>query len=268
MMYSIEHSILEAAKLGDQNALNKVLTSIKSPVYQLCLKMQLFPSDAQDATQEVLIKVMRNLPKFRGDSQFSTWVYRIAMNHLITFQGKKSRHFEMPFEAYAQMIDEGQVASSQYAQNEGEKQLLEKEVMISCTQGLLLCLTPTNRLTYILGAILELSSKEGGAILGITPENFRQQLSRSKQKIAQFLNKKCGLFNQKNPCRCHRKIDLLVKKGLVNPSNLKFKSSNQPVEELFDQIDALEKSIAIYRALPEQPFPDKIFNKIKNMLYE
>ena len=102
--------------------------------------MLLFPEDAKDATQEILIRIVTRLSTYRCESQFKTWVYRIATNYLLNVKGKKSRVFAMPFEEYAQLIDQGQSNLVTYTQNEGELSLLEEEVKISCTQGLLLCL--------------------------------------------------------------------------------------------------------------------------------
>ena len=105
----------------------------------------------------------------------------------------------MPFEDYADLIDSGQSNEIRYSKNQGELSLLEEEVKVSCTQGLLLCLNEVDRMVYILSDILEFNGVEGSEILGISAENYRQILSRSRKKIRSFLNNKCGLANPKNP---------------------------------------------------------------------
>jgi len=258
--------LVEKANSGDKNALEKVLIEIKDLVYNLSLKMLLFPEDAKDATQEVLIKVVTHLSTFSHKSQFKTWVYRVTTNYLLTQKGKRSKEFAMPFEDYADLIDLGQSNEVRYSKNEGELALLEEEVKVSCTQGLLLCLNEFDRMIYILSDILEFNSVEGSDILGITTENFRQILSRSRKKIRNFLNNKCGLANPKNPCRCKRKIDFLIKEKNVNPKDLRFaKFSNRSID-LIDQINHLEKSVAIYRSTPNFSAPETILKELRTTL--
>ena len=259
-------TLVKKANAGDKQSLELVILEINDLVYNLSLKMLLFPEDAKDATQEILIKVITHLSTFHYQSQFTTWVYRIATNYLITYKGKKSKEFAMPFKEYAVLIDSGQSDTVSYAKNAGELALLEEEVKVSCTQGLLLCLNSSDRLVYILAEILEFTSKEGAAILTITPDNFRKKLSRSRQKIRNFLTNKCGLANSENPCRCHKKIDFLTHQKVINPDNLRFAQFTKRSIDLVDQIGDLEKAIAIYRATPVIPAPETIMKTIKETI--
>ena len=172
----------------------------------------------------------------------------------------------MPFDDYADLIDLGQSDFVNHAKNEGELYLLEEEVKVSCTQGLLLCLNSVDRIVYILSEILEFDGNEGAEILEITSENFRKKLSRSRSKIRNFLSSKCGLANPKNPCRCSRKVDFLVNQNIINPKSLKFAQFSNRSIDLVNQISDLEKSIAIYRSIPSFTAPKVILNKIKKTI--
>lgn len=258
--------LVEQAIAGDKPALEQVLLGVKDLVYNLSVKMLLFPEDAEDATQEILIKLMTRLSTFKGQSQFTTWVYRVASNYLLTVKGKKSGEFAMDFGDYADFIDSGQSDSVATATNEGELVMLEEEVKVSCTQGLLLCLDPSHRMTYLLGDILDFSSKEGARVLAVTPETFRQQLSRARKKIRNFLQQKCGLVNPSNPCRCHRKIDFLANQGLVNAATPRFARFKERSIELMQTISDLEKETAIYRSNPDFEAPESISKNLKNLL--
>lgn len=258
--------IIKKASLGDRKSLELVVLEIKDLVYNLSLKLLLFSEDAKDATQEILIKVITHLSTFRGQSQFKTWVYRIATNYLINFKGKKSLEFAIPFDDYAVLIDSGQSNVVRYTKNEGELSLLEEEVKVSCTQGLLLCLNTTDRLVYILSEILEFNSNEGAEILEITPENFRKKLSRSRKKIRHFLNDKCGLVNANNPCRCNKKIDFLIQQNIVDPKKLRFAEFTKRSIDLVNQIGDLEKSVALYRSTPNIPTPQSILKAIRETI--
>lgn len=259
--------LVKNAQNGDRRSLDSLIIEIKDLVYNLSLRMLLYPMDAQDATQEILVKIVTHLSTFKGDSKFQTWVYRVATNYLLTEKGKKSTEFALGFEAYgSQFIDAGHSETIGYTQNKGEQLLLEEEVKVSCTHGMLLCLNETNRMVYILGVILEFSSIEGSEILAITAENFRKQLSRSKTKLRNFLAAKCGLANPKNPCRCTRKIDFLINEKVIDPKALRFANQKERSIELIERISTLEKSAAIFRSTQQYATPEDVVQKMKETI--
>ena len=266
MSENLETLVIKANS-GDKKALESVINEIQDLVYNLSLKMLLFHDDAKDATQEILIKIVTHLSTFKHESKFTTWVYRVATNYLISHKGKKSNSYAMSFDEYAKQVDTGQNDTVKYTQNEGELSLLEQDIRIGCTQGLLLCLNEEDRMVYILSVILDYNSKEGSEILGITPENFRKKLSRSKTKIQNFLNNKCGIVNENNPCRCKKKIDFLIDNKLMNPKKLEYATKENLIRIDFEEkIGALARMTAIYQAAPTFPAPKIIMQDLKQIL--
>ncbi|MBX2875615.1 MAG: sigma-70 family RNA polymerase sigma factor [Saprospiraceae bacterium] len=263
--YQLEDWVRKA-KEGDRKALEQIVLRIKDQVYHLSLKMLLYPEEAKDATQDILIKIITHLGTFRGDSQFTTWVYRVATNMLLSRRGKKTQTLQLSFEEYAELIDRGQSEQVHYTQNEGELSLLEEEVKMSCTQGLLLCLGEKARLVYILGELLELTSQQGAEILSISPQNFRKILSRARSKIRGFLQQKCGLVRESNACRCKKKIDYLITDRIIDPKQLRFAPYSHRSIDLVNQLATLEKTVAVYRAPPSQLAPQDLLEKIKETL--
>src|ERR1700730_5607729 len=87
---------------------------------------------------------------------------------------------------------------------------------------MLLCLDREQRLTFILGAIFEVSDTVAAEVLEITPDNFRQRLARARRDLRNFMNDKCGLVNQANTCRCAKKTRGFIQAGYVDPGNLLF----------------------------------------------
>lgn len=75
--------LVERSRDGDAAALEVLITELRDPVHRLALRMTACPQDAEDATQEILIKVMTRLDSFRGDAAVTTWAYRVAANHLL-----------------------------------------------------------------------------------------------------------------------------------------------------------------------------------------
>src|SRR5438132_1450573 len=87
---------------GDRAALEELVGSVKDLVYNLALRMLGSPSDAEDACQEILIRLVANLDGFRGESAFSTWAYRVAANHLLR---TRQRSEEARFASFEEMGD-------------------------------------------------------------------------------------------------------------------------------------------------------------------
>ncbi len=260
------HILVEKANNGDRKALERLIFEVKDLVYNLSLRMLLFPEDAEDATQEILVRVITHLGTFRKESTLQTWVYRIATNYLLTIKGKGNKEFSMDFNAYGTLIDDGHSDALSYSENIGEQLLLEEEVKVSCTHGMLLCLNESGRMVYILGELLEFNSVEGAEILEITSASFRKQLSRARSRLRSFLMAKCGLANPANPCRCRKKVDHLITKKMVNPVNLRFAGQKERSIDLIEKIDTLEKSVAIFRSSPQFATPESVVQKMKETI--
>ena len=84
-----EKQEVKQAIAGDPEALERLLCGVQDMVFNLSLRMLGMVPDAEDAAQEILIKVMTRLSSFRGESSFSTWVFRIAVNHLKDYKKGK-----------------------------------------------------------------------------------------------------------------------------------------------------------------------------------
>jgi RNA polymerase sigma factor (sigma-70 family) len=137
--HDMEQLVIKA-RSGDKKALSKLVKKIETPVYRMAVRMLGYPSDAEDATQEILIKVITNLASFKQKSSFKTWVYRISVNHLLNIKRKRADKLNITFQSWEEYIyaDKGDVSIHSFSAT--EKDLLINEVRTGCLQGLLLCL--------------------------------------------------------------------------------------------------------------------------------
>jgi hypothetical protein len=98
---------------------------------------------------------------------------------------------------------------------------------------MLMWLDREQRLVFILGALFTLDHSVGGDVLGLSPGNFRVRLHRARKDLYEWMNRRCGLVNHTNPCRCHKKTRAFVRMGLVGPQHLVFtKDHQQRIEDL------------------------------------
>lgn len=228
-----EQALINKCLEGDKKSLEQLIRSIQGLIFNLSLRFLWNRMDAEDATQEILIKIVTNLGKFSGQSKFQTWAYRVATNYLINLKKTKVEEVLTSFDVYAADLNTYK-APTEY--NLPDKALLEKEMKTSCTLAMLQCLSRELRLTFILGNILKVRSNVGAEITNTTAENFRKRLEQSRKILDKFLNGNCGVYNPSNDCRCSNRINTALKCGRIKKERLNFTDKidhyNAEMEEL------------------------------------
>jgi RNA polymerase sigma factor (sigma-70 family) len=215
--------LVEQAKNGDRAALEKLVLRHQAWIYNIAVRMVFQPQDAEEVTQEVLVKVITKLSTFKGESKFRTWLYRIAANHVLNMKRRSVETQELTFAVYGAAIDRTPDLDLPDPKSVPvELPLLVEEAKIGCTTGMLLCLDRKQRLVFTLGEILGVSDTVGSEVLEMTADNFRQCLARARRDLYSFMNDQCGLVNKNNPCRCSKKTKGFIELGHVDPDNLLF----------------------------------------------
>ena len=227
--------LVRLAAEGDKGALEQLLTGVQDLVFNLSLRMLGTIHDAEDASQEILIRVMTNLASFRGESAFTTWVFRIAVNHLKNYRKSMFAQHPLSFEYYGEDIVSGREKDIPDLTN-----LLEQELKLSCTNVMLQCLDTDSRCIYILGTMFRVDSRLAAEILEISPEAYRQRLSRIKKKMAGFLDEYCGLSG-KGVCSCSKRISYAIATHRVNPEKPEYTSLEENTEFLQECKTAMEE---------------------------
>lgn len=247
---------------GDAAALDRLLRRYQTWLYNLALRMLQQPQDAEDATQESLWKIATHLATFRGDSAFSTWAYRIALNLLLDRQRSRPEQIVHDFDCYAQYLSDAEDEDLE-AGSAPERHLLVEEAKLGCMMGMLLCLDRAQRLVFLLGEVFDISDSVGSQVLDIRKDNYRQRLSRARKELGAFMQERCGLVNPDSPCRCARKTQAFVRDGVVDPARLVFARAHyQRIKDISHagarQLDSLiaDTHTALYRDHPFVDAPD------------
>ena len=258
-----DQNLVSRARAGDRKALEDLIERHQAWIYNIALRMLFHPEDAEDATQEILVKVLTRLSSFEGRSSFRTWLYRVAFNHLLNMKRGREELKVTTFSAYGDALDSTpDLELADPKDGSPEANLLVTEVMLACTSGMLLCLDREQRLTYVLGAIFSVSDSVGADVLEITAESFRQRLTRARRDLRNFMNDKCGLVNKSNPCRCAKKTRGFIQEGHVDPNNLLFARGRmsevrEAAPKVYEIIKTLDDQCAeIYRGHPFYKPPD------------
>jgi RNA polymerase sigma factor (sigma-70 family) len=264
--------LVRRARDGDQASLETIVTRIQDKVYGLALRMLWHPEDARDAAQEILIRVVTRLGTFRGESAFLTWVYRVAVNHLLSARASRLEEQRLTFDLFAKDLDEGLSEGSPAADGPADEAVLLEEVKIGCTLGMLSCLDRPHRLAYILGEILEMDGPEAARVLEIDPIVYRKRLSRARARIVAFMKAKCGLVSPDSPCRCRRRVRHAVDRGRVDPRHLLFASDADRAQRFpsvlagIRRLEEARRAAALYRSHPEVAAPESLVREIRRLI--
>lgn len=245
-----DSALVALARDGSRDALDRLIRRHQAWIFNLALRMVWQRTHAEDACQEILIKAVTKLDTFRGESAFRTWLYRIAVNHLLNVRQSRPEAQGVTFVEFGRGMDaDPDLPLPDQSTVPVDLKLLVEETRHACMHGMLLCLDRRQRVAYILGEIFGESSAVGGAAMDESPENFRQLLSRARRDLYQFMAHKCGLVNQANPCRCAKKTQAFINAGFVDAHGLQFTSRrlaavHEVAPERTDDLAALDRAHA------------------------
>jgi RNA polymerase sigma-70 factor (ECF subfamily) len=165
---------VERARQADTSAFEKLYRANVDRVYGLCLRMTGERSEAEDCVQEAFIQAWNKLDKFRGDSTFSTWMHRVAVN-VVLGRMRKSKREQDRIRAVSEVAppattiaDDGELRDIEQAINE---------------------LPSGARHVFVLHAVYGYSHGETGNMLGIAEGTSKAQLNRARRLLTQQLEK-------------------------------------------------------------------------------
>jgi RNA polymerase sigma factor (sigma-70 family) len=137
MVEAVAKRVLE----GDRDALDALVRELQGDVYGLALRMLWNREDAEDATQEILVRTVTRLSQFDFRSKLKTWVYRIAVNYILDMKKSPVERMQLNFYRFAEDLAAG---LSSEGPTDAERSLLIEEVKVGCTLGMLQCLDAFN----------------------------------------------------------------------------------------------------------------------------
>ena len=266
--------LVHEAQEGSQKALEKLVKLHQRFIYNVALKFVRDPDAAADLSQEVLIKMITKLAQFKGKSSFRTWLYKIVVTHFVNSKQRRSEQQVESFDEYGVFLDNAYTTEEMTEEEQEQHQNKIVNIRTRCMTSMLLCLDRQQRIVFILGSIFNIKSNIAAKLLDITAENFRQQLSRAKADLFQFMDNKCGLINPNNPCRCSKKTKGFIKDGLIDEQAIQFKPGlvtqiNQIAPEKNSELDNLieGKYLSFFK---QQVYEDKDITEslVSNMLFD
>jgi RNA polymerase sigma-70 factor (ECF subfamily) len=176
-MVSGEEKWVGKAKAGSRRAFDQLVKIYTAPVFRYMLDMTRHYQDAQDLTQEVFLRAYLHIKRFRGDSRFSTWLYRIAHNISMDYFRKKKRMRQESLNSQGMQIAERGIRSGE-AGYSGEKEAINKA---------LAGLPDSQRSAVVLNVYHGFRMREIAEILGCAEATARVHLFRGLQNLRKQL---------------------------------------------------------------------------------
>ena len=163
----------------------------------------------------------------------------------------------LSFEFYGQDIDAGFLPNSDDLLQGVEEAVLADELKQSCTNVMLQCLDPESRCIYVLGLMFKVDSKVCADIFGITPEAYRQRLSRIRKRVAEFLGEYCGL-SKTGKCSCQKRVGYAISTHRLDPKNLEYSKLETVENNTFKQaMEEMDELSFIFADMPKYRTPQE-----------
>lgn len=183
---SADLRLIEKVRSGDLGSFDELVRKYRDRIYGTVYNLTANREDAADLTQEAFIKAFQSIGKFRGQANFYTWLYRIAVNTTLSALRKRRLRQFFSFDA----MDENaapELMSELASKSDGtEKPVLLRELQEKLNEALQK-LSPKHRTVTVLFEIENLSHEEISEILGVSVGTVRSRLHYAKQHLRIYL---------------------------------------------------------------------------------
>lgn len=270
-MIEVDAQLVADARAGRLEAMRELLVALQGPVFNLAVRVLGNRWDAQDATQETLLRVLTHLGGFRGDSPFGAWVARIATNHLRDLAQRPRPVQVADFESLGAALDRGLALTRGHPEAEmtPDERLESHRTALTCTQAMLMCLPTEQRIAYVLDLMFGLDSYQAGAVQGVAAATHRKRLSRARAALARFTRNRCSLVDPRGDCRCanqvHAKRHAAARGFVVDPLRPSATDLAR-LEKGLHELHALGDAAAVLRRMPPLETPTDLTDRIRDLL--
>ena len=171
--------LVVAAREGDHAAFEELVRLTHADTYTLAFRLTGNEEDARDVVQESYLRAFKGLKRFRGDAQFTTWLYRITANCASTHRARRVRH------RHEVLDDDSQLADAQPALDPVAN--VEATALRNRLTGALATLPPKLRAVVVLRDVYDLPHEAIAAELGISESAAKVRLHRARRKLRETL---------------------------------------------------------------------------------
>ncbi len=193
---SSDEALAAQAAAGDESAFEALVGRYQGRAFRLAQRLVGLDGDPQDVLQEAFLQVFRKLAGFRGESRFSTWLYRIVANAALMQRRSRSRRPAESLEAYLPRFDANGLHAATPAQLQvaaRADELLDQRTLAQRAREGIERLPETYRAAFVLRDLEELETAEVAVVLGLEPAAVRQRVHRARLMLRGYLGHVAGV---------------------------------------------------------------------------
>ena len=191
---SSDETLAARAAAGDGHAFEEIVARYEGRVFRLACRLT-SETDAPDVLQDTFLQVYRNLPSFRGEAQFATWLYRIATNAALMLRRGRARKPVESLDSFLPRFDEHGMhadlpAQLQIASHADE--LIDRQALVEKARAGIGRLPDLYRDAFVLRDLEEMSTTDVAQVLGVEPATVRQRVHRARLMLRGYLSDVVG----------------------------------------------------------------------------
>lgn len=197
-----ESELINRAQTGDQTAFDELLQPMRQPLFSYIYRMVTHREDAEDLLQEVLIRVLNSLPRFRGEAKFKTWLFGIATH--VCLDHLRARH---RWRVEAQLIGEQETDSNPEAIEQLTTMMVQPDFVYEIREHIAFCFSCLSRTlpmeeqaALMLREVLGFTAQEAAKILEVSEPVLRHRLSAARATMIESYEGLCQLINKTGVC--------------------------------------------------------------------
>jgi RNA polymerase sigma factor (sigma-70 family) len=204
----IDHLVARAQR-GDAAALEAVCARVRPLLLRHARRLCGRSADVEDAVQEVLIVVCARIGTYRWEGSFAGWVYAVATRSILRRAASTTDQASLAVE-----LAEHALVSDHDPMTEAEWRLVEQDLHLACTVGVLTGLSPEARRIYLLGEVLAVPDRIGAQVAQVTPATYRKRLERARRAVAEAVRATApSTIDDPRVAVAARELDHLVRLG-------------------------------------------------------
>jgi len=192
---SSDEALAARAAAGDDRAFEEIVARYERRVFRLACRLT-SETDAPDVLQNTFLQVYRNLPSFRGESRFATWLYRIATNAALMVRRARTRKPAESLDAFMPRFDEHGMHADLPAQLQVASradELIDRQALVEKARAAIARLPDVYRDAFVLRDLEEMSTTDVAQVLGVEPATVRQRVHRARLLLRGYLSDLVGV---------------------------------------------------------------------------
>lgn len=187
-----ERMLIRRLQERDERAFEEVVRLYQHKVFNLVYRMMANREEAEDVAQDVFVTVLKSVDTFRGESKFSTWLYRIAANHCknrMKYLGRRAHKMTGELDEAAEREAQGAQPSAMKPHVDGPDAVLEGLQMERLMQQGIAALEEEHRELIVLRDVENLSYEEISGITGLPDGTVKSRLHRARMALKDYMAK-------------------------------------------------------------------------------